>query len=152
MRSTKKSSPSGTLGALDRSTGGGLGGLRRLHLVAAALLRAEPDRSLLLGGLLGEERVAALRAGLGDRLVPERELALRIARAGVEELAAARGLRLERAVLALGALHAGVRRRRGGRADLPDPLASGVAGAAVEGAEARATQRHRLAAELAGRD
>src|SRR5258706_7777450 len=47
--------------------------------VAAAVLHAQAARAELLGRLLDQERRLALRAGLGDGSVPERELAVRIA-------------------------------------------------------------------------
>ena len=51
---------------------------------------AEPDQALFLGGSLYQEGGPAGGAWLGDRFVPENELALRIAIAAIEGSAAAR--------------------------------------------------------------
>src|SRR6185295_8943882 len=95
---------------------------------------------------------AAVGALARHRLLPQRELAVLVAVAGPEGLAAVRAFLHD---LALAALRTGdarrLRRRRLGP-DLADVLAFRVAGAAVEGAEAAALERHRPAAHLAGRD
>src|SRR5690348_16106615 len=83
---------------------------RRLG-VAAFLPRADALGALALGSLDREDRPAARRAGLRQRQVPHRVLAVRVARAGVEHLAVARLALQEGALLALRALHARVRRR-----------------------------------------
>src|SRR5262249_53205063 len=51
---------------------------------------ADQLTTVLLGDLLGEERRVALRALLGDRPIPEHEVAIRIIRAPEEDLAATR--------------------------------------------------------------
>src|SRR6185436_12141723 len=115
---------------------------------------ADQLRAVALGHLLQEEGGAALRALLGNRLLPEGELAVREAAAGPEGLAAARGLLQHLALLALRAGHAGrlglrCRRRL---ARLAQVLALRVAGAAIEDPEAAAPERHRPAALFAGRN
>src|SRR5580698_6740413 len=69
--------------------------------VAAFLARADPFRALALGGLDREYRPAAGRAGLRQRQVPHRVLAVGITRAGVEDLAVARLALQEGGLLAL---------------------------------------------------
>src|SRR5262245_17323652 len=62
-------------------------------LVIAALLGAIADRFFLLGVVFFEqERLAALRAGFGHRLVPEYGVAIRILRTAVEDFSALRFL------------------------------------------------------------
>src|SRR5436305_7060092 len=106
--------------------------------------------AVLLGDLLEEELGAAVRALAGERLLPEREFAVRIAVARPEGLAAVGLLLDDLPLAALGAGDARGDRRRGLGAGLADVLALRVAGAPVEGAEAAALERHRLAAQLAG--
>src|SRR6185436_18790391 len=103
-----------------------------------ALRVAHVLRAALLGGLLQEVGGAAARAGLGDGLLPERELAVREAAARPEGLAAARALLQHLALAALRAGHPGRLglRRRLGRAGLAQVLALRIAGAAVEDPEA----------------
>src|SRR5215472_13845183 len=110
-----------------RELGRGLG-------VAAFLARADALGALALGGLHREDRPVAGRAGLRQRQVPHRVLAVRVAGAGVEDLAVARLALEEGALLALRALHARVRRLLQGL----DVLAVRVAGAADELAVAAA--------------
>src|SRR5215472_370776 len=86
-----------------RELGRGLG-------VAAFLARTDALGALALGGLDREDRPVAGRAGLRQRQVPHRVLAVRVARVGVEHLAVARLALQEGALLALRALHTGVRR------------------------------------------
>src|SRR5205823_1439526 len=94
-------------------------------------------------------RRGALRAGAGDGAVVQREVALRIARAGVED-AASRAPLEQLAFAALRALHAGGLGRGGlAAADLANVAAVGVAGAGVERAVAAALEHHLLAAVLA---
>src|SRR5436190_5775221 len=119
--------------------------------VSAAVFHAQTAGTELLGRLLDQERRLALRTGLGDRAVPERELAVRVAVAGEEDLAAPRLLLFDRSLAALRAGDAG-RLHLGGLAGLADVLALRVAGAAEEGTEAAALERHRLAALLARRN
>src|SRR6185295_17819754 len=126
-----------------------LGGI--LHVLAAFGVADVLD-AVLLGDLLQQEAGAAVRALAEHRLLPQRELAVRIAVAGPERLAAARALLHDLALAALGAGHARRLGRRGLKSDLADVLALGVAGTAVERAEAAALERHRPAADLAGRD
>src|SRR5215469_18907035 len=109
---------------------------------AAFLARADPLRALALGGLHREDRPCAGGAGLGQRQVPHRVLAVRVAGAGIEDLAVARLALEERALLALGAFHARVRRLLQGL----DVLAVRVAGAADELAVAAAADQQVRAA------
>src|SRR5436305_7663874 len=122
-----------------------------LH-VSAPLGVADVLGAVLLGDLLQEEAGAAVRALADDRLLPEGEFAVRVAVAGPEGLAAAGALLDDLPLAALGAGDAGRLRRRRLGADLADVLALGVAGAAVEGAEAAPLEGHRPAAHLARRD
>src|SRR3954453_8606154 len=88
-------------------------GLRRRRLrlgvldVAAPFRVAHILRAVLLGRLLEQEGGAALGAGLGDRFLPQRELAVREAAARPERLAAAGALLHHLALAALGAGDAG---------------------------------------------
>src|SRR5207249_4737942 len=59
-----------------------------LLLPAAAFLHAAPHGAVALGHLLGDEPRAVTRAGFGHRPVPGDELAVGVAAAAVEELAA----------------------------------------------------------------
>src|SRR5690242_12409470 len=104
------------------------GQLRRGLRVAAFLARADPLGAFALRGLHREDRPAAGRAGLRQRQVPHRVLAVRVAGAGVEDLAVARLALEEGGLLALRAFDARVRRLLQGL----DVLAVGVAGAADE--------------------
>src|SRR5688572_14687993 len=63
---------------------------RRIPLVRAVVLAADELASRLLGDLLEQERRAAVGAGLRNWTLPEREIAVRIVRASVERLPAAR--------------------------------------------------------------
>src|SRR3990170_4049531 len=77
---------------------------------AALLHRADLLGAAALGGLDGQDRPAAFRARLVERQVPNRVLAIRVARARIEDLAVAR-LALEHVrLLALRAQHAGIGR------------------------------------------
>src|SRR6185369_13748379 len=95
--------------------------------------------------LLGDEAGAALRAGLGDGLVPGDELAVGIAVAAVEELPAPRAALHHLAFAAADALDPG----RHGLVDGLHVAALGITGAAEELAEAPEAYLHRLAALLA---
>src|SRR5438105_14962575 len=87
------------------------------------------DVPLALRLLLQEIRRLALRAGAGDGAVVQGEVALRVARAGVEDAAAGTALH-QLSLAASGALHAGRFRWVGlPSADLADVAAVGVAGA-----------------------
>src|SRR5262245_27267740 len=55
--------------------------------VVAVLVSTDELAAVALRDLLGQELPAALRARLGDWLVPEREIALRVVGAPVEHLA-----------------------------------------------------------------
>ena len=79
--------------------------LLRPH-VRALLVVADQLAAVLLGDLLDQERRLALRARLGDRPVPQREVAVRIVRAAEEHLAAPR-LALDDVAAVLRAEHAG---------------------------------------------
>src|ERR1700685_1386463 len=73
---------------------------------AAFLARADAFGALALGGLHREDRPGARRAGLRERQVPYRVLAVRVTGAGVEDLAIARLALEEGGLLALGAFDA----------------------------------------------
>src|SRR5919112_2333553 len=109
-----------------------------------------PDLGAALGAgggvrvLVGGEQAAAVRAGLGQRGLPEGEVAVRVAVAAVEGLAALGPLGDD---LALPALGAGPVRLL---AQVLDAAALGVVGAAQERPEAAAALDHRLAALGAG--
>src|ERR1051325_671974 len=121
------------------------------RLVVALRVVAVLDVALALRLLLQEGRRVALRALPGHGAAVQRELALRVARAAVEDPAARAALH-QIAFLAVRALHAGrLGRRRLAAADLADRLAVRVAGAAVERAGAAGLDHHLLAAVLAGR-
>src|SRR5262245_14311567 len=100
------SGPSG--GRLLRAVAGGLGlgalGRRDRLLVLAVLVRAHVRRDALRRSLLEQVGRAARRARLVDRLVPRREVAVRVACAAVERAAALRAFDRD---LALAALRAG---------------------------------------------
>src|SRR6185295_1931684 len=95
---------------------------------------------------------AAVGALARHRLLPQRELAVRVAVAGPEGLAAVRALLHDLALAALRTGDARRLRRRGLGSRLADVLAFRIAGTAEEGAEAAALERHRPAAHLARRD
>src|SRR5205085_5001224 len=100
--------------------------------VIALRVVAVLDVPLAFGRLLEEVRRGALRAGLVQRAVVQRELAFRVARAGVED-AAARAALDELTFAAVRALHAGrLGRRRLAAADLADVLAVGISRARIE--------------------
>src|SRR4029453_11551543 len=109
-----------------------------------------PDLGAALGAgggvrvLVGGEQAAATRAGLGQRRLPEGEVAVGVAVAAVEGLAALGPLGDD---LALAALGAGPERLLAKVLDAP---ALGVVGAAKERPEAAAALDHRLAALGAG--
>src|SRR4030095_2341902 len=112
-----------------------------LPLEVAPLASAAPHGAILQDAL-GDERGAALRARLGNRPAPERELAVRIRRAAEE------GPALERAALDQlpGAARLGARDTQG---DWLGRLALRVAGARDELAEPPVLDDHRLAARRA---
>src|SRR6266568_901159 len=117
--------------------------------VAAVGIVAVLDVALALRLLLQEIRRLALRAGAGDGAAVQGELALRVARARIENAAAGAALH-QLSLAALRALHAGrLRRRRLPSPDLADVAAVGIAGAGEEWAVAAALQNHLLAAQLA---
>src|SRR5438445_546923 len=64
-------------------------GVRSFAPVPACLVRAGDERAVPLRVLLEQVRLAALRAGAGDRTVPGGELAGRVVHAAVEALAQA---------------------------------------------------------------
>src|ERR1700756_4022118 len=80
--------------------------------VVALGVVTELDVAFALGLFFDEVGGGALGAGAGDGAVVEGEVALRVARAGVED-AAARAALDELSFAAAGALHAGRLRRRG---------------------------------------
>src|SRR5439155_11600709 len=101
--------------------------------------------------LLQQIRRRAFRARPRHGAVVQREVALRIARAG-EEDAAARTALDQLALVAFLAFHAGrLRRRALAAADLPDRLAVGIAGAGEERTVAAGLQHHLLSEVLARR-
>src|SRR5947208_11669202 len=118
-----------------------------LLLVRATLLHAATNSPRAFGHLLDEIFRTALRAGFEDRRVPGRELALGVAIAAVEGLAAARAALLYVSLPALGAGDAERARRRGERLDVP---AFGISRAAEELPEAAVAHDHFLAALRAG--
>src|SRR5437762_6766392 len=71
------------------ASGCGFGPFLRPRVVAVVVV-ADQLPAVLLRGLLNEERRAALGALLGDRPVPQDEVAVRIIRAAEEDLSAAR--------------------------------------------------------------
>src|SRR5271156_1616977 len=83
----------------------GRGGWHR-HAVIAFLIGALPACALALGHLLDQVGRAALRAGLRHDLVPARELALGVARASEEQLAATAAPLQHVALLAIGTVDA----------------------------------------------
>src|SRR5487761_1381052 len=84
---------------------------------------------------------------MGQDLIPRRELALRIAAASEEQLAAATAPLEDFALFAFWTGDSGFYRRR---LQPLDSVAVRIAGASQELAEARALARHRLAAFVAG--
>src|SRR5215212_8581479 len=109
-----------------------------------------PDLGAALGAgggvrvLVGGEQAAAVRAGLGQRRLPEGEVAVGVAVAAVEGLAALGPLGDDLALAALGTDAVRL------LAQVLDALALGVVGAAQERPEAAAALDHRLAALGAG--
>src|SRR5205814_10322451 len=133
----------GARGSRSLRADGVLGGVDWSAVVALGVV-AVLDVPLALGLLLEEVWGGALRAGAGDGAAVEREVALRVARAGVED-AAARAALDQLAFAAGGALHPRRLGRRGlAAADLADVAAVGIAGAGVERAVAAALQDHLL--------
>src|SRR5574340_225595 len=75
---------------------------------SAFLARAHELGAFALGGLHREDRPGALGAGLGNGQIPHGVLAVRIARAGIENLAVARFALEESALMTLGTFDAGI--------------------------------------------
>src|SRR5262249_42499664 len=117
-----------------------------LPLPAAALAHAATDRAVALGHLLGDEAGPARRADLRHGTVPGDELALRVAVAAVEQLAAARASLHE---LALAAAEETSHAGRHGFVHGLHVLALRVARAAEELPVAAEADLHRTAALLA---
>src|SRR5437870_3894233 len=113
-------------------------GVRSFAPVPACLVRAGDERAVPLRVLLEQVRLAALRAGAGDRTVPGGELAGRVVHAAVEALAES-GLALGEPAAAIGADDAL-------QGDGPGGLAGRIVRAGEEPAEAAALVQHRLAA------
>src|SRR4051794_22569707 len=124
---------------------------RNRRAVATLRIVAVLDVSFALRFLLEQIRRRAFRTRARNGTVVQREVALRIARAG-EEDATARTALDQLALVAFLTFHARrLRRRALAAADLADRLAVGIAGAGEERTVAAGLQHHLLAAVLARR-